>query len=77
MLVRVVYFRDSGKFYTGHDYETDSNSLWEEWDIFKERSVQGDLPGLCDGCRLVSDGGEFYAVLTFPGHKFDHPRLIY
>lgn len=70
MLVKLVYFRARGKYYSDGEYETDKDYLFEIWQEVAEMRQNGKLPGLVDGAR------EFIISVDVPEHEHRHPHLI-
>jgi hypothetical protein len=70
MKVQLTYFKDTGKFYGGGEYDTDKDALYEIWDEVREMIKQGIRPGLVEGCH------EFHTLVNVPDHRHEHPRLI-
>jgi hypothetical protein len=80
--IRIVYFRDSGKFYSstevqqeftdcGPDPEHPSCYMQEVKDWLKERRKEGDLPGLARGSKwpdgyIFLDCEDGFPCLLFP-----------
>ena len=69
-IVKLDYFKDTGKWYTEGEYETPEKSLYEIWDEVREMMDKGKLPGLIEG------HSEFIVLINVPDHPHDHPRLI-
>lgn len=69
-VVKLTYFRETGKFYTEGEYTSKKLNLWEIWDELRDMLRAGKRPGLVDGkC-------EFYVLVEVPDHPFAHPRMI-
>lgn len=70
-LVRLTYFKKSGKYYSEGEYISHHLHLL---DIFREvRCMVEDtkkLPGLVDGAV------EFHVLIDVPNHPHSHPALI-
>ncbi len=69
--VELIYFKDTGKYYSSGEYETQIEPLYEIWGEVREMQRIGKLPGLVEGCV------EFTILVNVPGHPHDHPRLIH
>jgi hypothetical protein len=68
--VKLTYFKDTGKFYSGGEYMSKQLNLWEIWDELKTMLRSGIRPGLVDGeC-------DFYVYVEVPEHPHAHPVLI-
>lgn len=70
MEVKLTYFKESGKYYSGGSYEAENKPLFEIWDEVREMQAAGKLPG------LVSGATEFIISVDVPEHEHAHPRLI-
>lgn len=83
MLVKLTYFKPSGKFYAEGEYETgvpDEDCGWPRdikapplWRIFNEVEALKDekrLPGLIEG------HSNFSVLIDVPDHPHRHPHLI-
>lgn len=70
MKVQLTYFKDTGKYYSKGEYETEKEHLHEIWDEVREMIRQGTRPGLIKGCH------EFHTLVNVAGHIHEHPRLM-
>lgn len=70
MEVRLVYFKQSGKYYSRDKYKTNQTELYDIWAEIELLQLQGRLPGLVDGTR------EFIILVDVPEHEYNHPHLI-
>lgn len=70
MLVKLTYFKYTGKYYASGEYETTQPELWEIFNEVRDKLEAKQLPGLLDGC------GDFYVLVNVPEHKNNHPALI-
>jgi len=70
MKVQLTYFKDTGKYYSDGEYETEIESLIEIWHEVRGMISRGELPGLIKGRN------EFHILVNVAGHKHEHPRLI-
>lgn len=50
-LVKLVYFKSRGKYYTSGEYQTEKHSFHELLDEIRGFMAEGTLPGLVTGCR--------------------------
>lgn len=70
MIVRLNYFKFSGKWYSSGEYRTKEKDLWKIWEEVKTMRIDGDLPG------LVLGANEFIVLIDVPDHLYNHPHLI-
>jgi hypothetical protein len=71
-LVKLVYYKRSGRFYDQGELQVDADlPLFEIWDHVRALRARGRLPGLVDGA-----GREFIVSVDAPGHRHEHPRLL-
>lgn len=70
-LVKLTYFKTSGKFYASETCFIDQESLIDIWDDIRNRRDHGNLPGLVPGA-----GPEFDILVEVPGHPQAHPKII-
>jgi len=70
MLVKLTYFKPSGKYYSEVSYVSKKDSLGDIWDEVKQRRTAKLLWG------LVSGHSEFHVLIDVPNHPHRHPRLI-
>jgi hypothetical protein len=71
-LVKLVYFRRSGKYYTEGELHVDGSlAIFQIWDHVRALRARGRLPGLVDGA-----GKEFIIFVDAPGHRNEHPHLL-
>lgn len=66
--VELTYFKQTGKYYSDSEYESNKQDLWEIWDEVRELAKYKRLPGIF--------GSEFYILVKVPTHEHNHPRLI-
>ena len=69
MKVQLTYFKDTGKYYSEGEYETEKEFLFEIWDEVREMFSRGECPG------LIGPSG-FHVCVNVAGHKHEHPRLM-
>lgn len=67
MLVKLTYFKRSGKYYACGEYESDELHLFQIWNEVKKMK---EHPGLV--CKWV-DGP---ISVDVPDHPFNHPHLV-
>ena len=70
MLVKLTYFKPSGKYYSEGSYTTNRGQLFDIWDEVKKMQEELDLPGLVPG------HSEFIISVDVPNHPYRHPHLI-
>ena len=71
-LVKLTYFRPSGKYYSEGEIHVDGSlELLEIWDHISKLRARGRLPGLIEGA-----GKEYIISVDAPGHRHEHPRLL-
>ena len=70
MIVKLTYFKLSGKYYSEGSYPTDKKQLFEIWDEVKKLQEEKYLPGLLPG------HSEFHVLIDVPEHPHRHPHLI-
>lgn len=68
--VELTYFKQTGKYYTSGEYQTEKTAVYEIFAEVREMFIAGKLPGLVDGAS------EFYAVVNLPDHPHGYPALI-
>jgi hypothetical protein len=68
--VYLSYFRESGKWYSDGEYQTEKEYLFEIWEEIKEMRERGECPGLV-GCE-----SNWYTLVNVPRHPHRHPHLI-
>jgi len=67
--VKLIYFKDTGKYYSDGSYLSQRIHLWEIWDEVDQMFKKKKRPGLVDG------NNEFYTLIEVPDHPYNHPRL--
>lgn len=50
-IVKLEYFKFSGKYYSGGEYETDKRYFHEVINEVRQLKLNGKLPGLVEGAR--------------------------
>ena len=70
LTVKLTYFRDTGKYYTHGEYETEHKPLHQIWDEVRDMADEQRLPGLRPG------HSDFIISVDVPGHEHEHPRLV-
>ena len=70
MLVKLTYFKTSGKYYSECTYISNKDSLFGIWDEVKRRKEAGCLWG------LVSGHSSYHILVDVPNHPHEHPHLI-
>jgi hypothetical protein len=67
MLVKLTYFKRSGKYYWDGNYQTTKKELFEIWEEVRDMSIH---PG------LIGKWSEGIIDVDVPRHKNRHPHLI-
>lgn len=67
--VKLTYFKESGKYYSEGNYQTEKTDLFEIFREVRDKVERGRLPGLCDGAK-------FTTLIAVPGHPHEYPHLI-
>lgn len=70
-LVKLTYFKTSGKFYTSETCFVEQESLIDIWEDICIRRDYGNLPGLSPGA-----GPEFDILIEVPGHPHAPPKML-
>lgn len=70
MIVKLTYFKPSGKYYSEGHYMTDKKRLFEIWDEVVDMQQTKNLPGLMHG------HSEFHVSVDVPEHPHRHPHLV-
>jgi hypothetical protein len=70
MKVQLTYFKDTGKYYSEGEYETELDSLTKIWEEVRAMIQQGKCPGLLEGRH------DFHTLVNVAGHRHEHPRLM-
>ncbi len=70
MKVRIIYYKQTGKYYSEGFYETKKEHMFEVFDEVRLMLVSGKRPGLVDGFD------QFHVVVDCPDSEFDLPRLM-
>lgn len=70
MIVKLTYFKLSGKYYSEGHYVTHKEHLFEIWDEVRGMQRTKNLPGLMHG------HSEFVVLVNVPEHRHRHPYLI-
>ena len=70
MKVNLIYFKQTGKFFSEGTYETEKEHLFQIFTEVREKTHSGDLPGLIKG------HSEFLVSIDVPDHPHRHPHLI-
>ena len=84
MLVKLTYFKPSGKYYSSGEYETKvadrplgfprdfmGPALFEIWEEVARIKNEGRLPDLIEG------HSNFTVLIDVPDHPHRHPHIIY
>lgn len=73
MKVKLIYFKENGKYYTDAIYTTKLNDLYSIWQEVRKMRTLGTLPGL----EKDDDGHEKFIVsVDAPECLHNHPHLI-
>lgn len=70
MIVKLIYFKRSGKFYGEGSYKTEEENLHQIWEDVEIMRDTGILPGLAEG------HSKFIVSVDVPEHELNHPHLI-
>lgn len=70
MKVRIVYYKDTGKYYSEGYYESEKDSMYEIFDEVRLMLVSGKRPGLVDGFS------HFHVVVDCPDWVNNVPQLM-
>jgi len=70
MKVNLIYFKQTGKYYSEGDYETEKEHLFEIFDEVRKKLRRRILPGLIQG------HSNFIVSVDVPDHPHRHPKLI-
>lgn len=70
MLVKLTYFKPSGKYYSEGSYTTNNVGLYDIWSEVRTMQIEKDLPGLTSG------HSDFIISVDVPDHPCRHPHLI-
>ena len=73
MNVELTYFTNSGKYYTGGNYNTAPLEMWEIFQEVQEKLEKEKLPGLAD--RDDELYHHFYVYVNTPLHPSNYPGL--
>jgi len=63
MIVKLTYFKSTGKYYSEGEYKTEKIALWEIFKEVREKMFGGCLPGLCKGTC------DFIVSIDVPEHE--------
>lgn len=70
LTVRLTYFKQSGKYYSGGTFKTQETSMLDIIEMVKEKVIEGKLPGLVEGAK------EFIVLMEVPRHPHNFPTLL-
>lgn len=70
MKVKLTYFKQSGKYYSEGEYDTEKEYLFKVFEEVKKMAEDGCLPG------LMSGRSEFHVLIDVPDHPHNHPHLV-
>ena len=72
MIIKLTYFKQSGKYYTAEDmYILEKDTpLYEIWAKVEQLKIDKKLPGLMEG------HSDFIVLVDAPEHPHNHPHLI-
>lgn len=70
MIVKLTYFKPSGKYYSNGCYTTHKVELYDIWNEVENMQVRKELPGLSPG------HSDFIISVDVPEHPHRHPHLI-
>lgn len=69
MKVKLTYFKESGKYYSDGNYETNKIHLFEIFKEVKQKLDDRCLPG------LIKNHSYFIVLIDVPEHQNNHPHL--
>lgn len=70
MKVKLTYFKDSGKYYSEGEYNSNEKELYEIHDEVRVMIKDKCLPG------LMENHSSFIVLVNVPGHEHEHPILL-
>lgn len=70
MIVKLTYFKPSGKYYSNGEYETTKEHMFDIFDEVNDLLTNKKLPGLVEGHSL------FNVLIDVPRHPNNHPHLV-
>lgn len=70
MVVKLSYFKPSGKWYSDGEYMAEHKPLFQIWEDVKRMRDEGHLPDLVKGHK------DFIVSIDVPDHEHNHPHLI-
>jgi hypothetical protein len=68
--VKLVYFRESGKYYDDGEYDSHKEHIHEIFEEVEDLSREGKLPG------FVAGHNQYHVLIDVPDHPHRHPALI-
>lgn len=70
MKVELTYFKERGKYYSGGEYETECEHMFQIFCEVRVMVEQRKLPELVDGAH------GYHVLINVPDHPHNHPHLI-
>ena len=71
MIVKLTYFKATGKYYGEGIFEALMFPLFEIWDEVRKKMDMKCLPG------LIPVHSDFIVLVEVPGHIHEHPHLMF
>lgn len=71
MKVKLTYFKPNGKLYTGGEYDTEMEHMFQIFQEVANMVELGNLPGLVPRTPC-----NFIVHVSVPDHPHNHPHLI-
>jgi len=68
--VKLIYFKESGKYYSSGSYETNCEHMFEIFAEVKDKVHNGELPGLMKGSK------HYHVLIADSNHPQFYPGLI-
>ncbi len=70
MQVKLTYFKNSGKYYSCGEYNTECKNMFEIFDEVREKAIYRRLPG------LMENHSPFHVLIDVPEHPENYPGLV-
>jgi len=70
MKVKLNYFRETGKWYSEGEYDTERILLFEIFEEVKQLRDTKKLPGLMEGHSF------YFVLIDVPEHEHNYPHLV-
>lgn len=69
-LVKLTYFKQSGKYYSEGEYYSKEEDMWRIFDEVRRLLQNKVLPGLIEG------HSNFIVYVEVPDHRHNYPTLV-